>query len=317
MKILLFGADGQLGKAFKELFRSRIHGNKIEIKYVTKRDCDLRNEESLNKLLKSFLPNLIINAAAYTEVDRAETEVDQVYAINARAPELMATFAASYGATLLHFSSDYVFDGRKKNGYDESDDKNPLNTYGASKAHAEDLITNAISIKGAAKYLILRTSWMYGNGNNFILKILQLAKSNKQLKIIHNQYGTPTNSDWLAKVSLDLIFNKSIQLKSFQSGTYHVVPNGLTNWFEISQLAVKTALQCGVVLNLSTDEIIPIQDTDYPLRATRPQNSQLNNSKLHTLFTNENVSEKPSYLNADWEEGVVEYVNKLVHNGLI
>jgi len=317
MKILLFGADGQLGSAFKGCFRSWVSGNRIEIKYATKRDCDLRNEQSLNNLLNSFSPNLIINAAAYTAVDDAETEVQQAYAINARAPELMATYAASHGATLLHYSTDYVFDGWKKTGYVESDIKNPLSVYGASKAFGEDLIEKVFLNKAAGKYLILRTSWMYGNGNNFIRNILQLAKINKQLKIIQDQCGIPTSADWLAKVSSDLIFNKRFQLKSFQPGTYHAVPNGLTNWFEISRLAVKTALECGATLKLNLNDIIPISAAEYPLLAIRPQNSQLNNSKLQTVLKNEGDITKLRHVYANWEDCVIDYVKNLFNNSLI
>jgi dTDP-4-dehydrorhamnose reductase len=229
MNILVFGKDGQLGKAFKAIFDADMLDELHRIIYVGRAECNLSNADAIAALLDDLKPNLIINAAAYTAVDKAETEVDLAYTINAKAPEIMALYAKCHSATLLHYSTDYVFDGSKKTPYVESDVRNPLGIYGKSKAAGEEAIeavfatnhNNNLEIRDSEQkakyeqYAILRTSWVYGDGGNFIRTILRLAKERETLKVIADQYGVPTSATWLAEVSLTLALNEFDQLKPF------------------------------------------------------------------------------------------------------
>jgi dTDP-4-dehydrorhamnose reductase len=276
MYILVFGKDGQLGKAFKAVFEANKLGELHRITYVGRAECDLANADAITALLNEIKPSLIINAAAYTAVDKAETEVDLAYAINAKAPEVMAIYAKRHGATFLHYSTDYVFDGSKNAPYVESDARNPLGIYGKSKAAGEEAIEEAFAnlpANSSAQYAILRTSWVYGDGGNFIRTILRLAKERETLKVIADQYGVPTSATWLAEVSLALVLNEQYQLQSFPSGIYHAIPLGETTWHALACYAVQVAIDAGVVLKLHAEAIQAIPATDYPLPAPRPMNS--------------------------------------------
>jgi dTDP-4-dehydrorhamnose reductase len=317
MNILVFGKDGQLGKAFKSLLGDLSLAKDAVTRYVGRADCDLSDEFAINNLLEQFAPDLIINAAAYTAVDKAETEIALAYAVNARAPELMAIYAAKQGATLLHYSTDYVFDGRKEGSYSESDICTPLGIYGKSKLAGEIAIKNALKDSRTGQYAILRTSWVYGEGANFIRTILRLAKERDQLRVIHDQYGVPTNAAWLARVGLDLTLNQDLQLKKLTSGIYNAVPSGETTWHGLAKLVIQTALDCGVVLKVESNSVVPILAVEYPLPAPRPQNSRLDNSKLHLLMGRESDVTKLQYLNISWEDDVRKYVRKLAQDGLI
>jgi dTDP-4-dehydrorhamnose reductase len=203
---LVFGKDGQLGKAFQNLLQiiAADIGSPPDIKYIGRAECNLSDDLALRILLDKSNPNLIINAAAYTAVDKAESEVEIAFAINAKAPEVMARYAATQGATFLHYSTDYVFDGEKNGFYLEDDIQNPLGVYGKSKTAGEEAITRAFaetSGKSRGQFAIFRTSWVYGEGENFIRSILRLAKECDELKIINDQYGVPTGAQWLAQVS--------------------------------------------------------------------------------------------------------------------
>ena len=317
MKILVLGKDGQLGRAFKSLFDALPSSQDRVIQYVGRNDCDLSNERTLFDLLNQFAPNLIINAAAYTAVDKAEIEVKLAHAINARAPELMAMYASDYGATLLHYSTDYVFDGKKETTYLEIDQRCPLGSYGKSKADGEAAIEAVFQRKTLARYAILRTSWVYGDGSNFIRTILRLAKERDQLRVIHDQHGVPTSADWLAQVSCDLIFDQNMRLKQFPSGIYHVVPNGETTWYGLAKLATEVARDHGIALKLEPESISPILAVEYPLPAPRPQNSRLNNSKLRLLMERGGDMPKLQHLNSSWADNVRKYVGDLAQAGLI
>ena len=329
MKILVFGKDGQLGRAFKALFNFLIPAlaNQPIIQYVGRQECDLSNADAISALLNQFHPNLIINASAYTAVDKAETEAALAYAVNAIAPEIMAKYAVKNEATLLHYSTDYVFDGQKYGFYLEGDIRNPLGVYGKSKAAGEKAITQVFSANSKGQYAILRTSWVYGDGSNFIRTILRLAKEREELKIIQDQYGVPTSADWLARVSLNLIFNQQGDLISFPSGIYHAVPVGETTWHGLASLVVQTALEAGAILKAQPSAIKPILAVEYPLPAPRPMNSRMSTDKLQALLTcSDSVSGTTSNSYNDfssksgfpqWEGMVREYVRKLVADGLV
>jgi dTDP-4-dehydrorhamnose reductase len=317
MKILVFGKDGQLGRAFKSLFDAMPSSQDWVLQYVGRNDCDLSNEKALVSLLNQFAPDLIINAAAYTAVDQAEVEVELAHAINARAPELMAMYASDHGATLLHYSTDYVFDGKKETPYLESDQRCPLGSYGKSKAAGEAAIESAFQDKTSGRYAILRTSWVYGEGSNFIRTILRLAKERDQLRVIHDQHGVPTNADWLAQVSCNLIFDQHMQFRPFPSGIYHAVPNDETTWYGLAKLATEVARNHGIPLKLEPESITPILAVEYPLPAPRPQNSRLDNSKLRLLLEQVGDMPKLQHLNRSWEGSVRKYVSQLAQAGLI
>ncbi len=335
MNILLFGKDGQLGKAFKAVFDASKAGELHRVNYVGRAECDLSRSGAIAELLNRMKPDLIINAAAYTAVDKAEAEVNLAYAINAKAPEVMAMYAKRHGVTFLHYSTDYVFDGRKKTPYIESDVRTPLGVYGKSKAAGEEAIDAVFkanhhgnaemrdSQKKAqkAQYAILRTSWVYGDGGNFIRTILRLAKERETLKVIADQYGVPTSATWLAEVSLALVLDKHQQLKQFPSGIYHVVPLGQTTWHALACHAVQAAIDSGLALKLCSDAIEAIPAADYPLPAPRPINSRMARGALEAALTNSPGSSgnmtKSQLLEQSWESQVAAYVQDLVHRKLI
>ena len=317
MNILIFGKDGQLGKAFRALIDSTNLSKDHQIQYVGRDDCDLSQVEKVNNLLCAAKPDLIINAAAYTVVDKAETEVELANAINARAPEAMAQYAAAHGATLLHYSTDYVFDGSKAGFYTEDDVRNPLGAYGKSKAIGEEAIEKAFSSATQGQYAIFRTSWVYGAGSNFIRTILRLAKERAELKVIQDQLGVPTSADWLAKLSLDLALNQSGEIRQFDSGIFHAVPPGETNWHALACLAVEAASDAGITLKSDSGAIKPIKAVEYPLPAPRPMNSRMATDKLRQAIEVTGDVSKLQQWNKPWSDDVWAYVQQLAKDGLI
>jgi len=334
MNILVFGKDGQLGKAFKTVFDASKLDALHRVTYVGRVECDLSNADAITTLLDELKPNVIMNAAAYTAVDKAETEADLAYAINAKAPEAMAIYAKHYGATFVHYSTDYVFDGRKESPYMETDARNPLGIYGKSKAAGEVAIenvfrgnqesfaesndTNFAGLK--AQYAILRTSWVYGDGGNFIRTILRLAKERETLKVIADQYGVPTSANWLAEVSLALVLNEQHQLKLFPSGIYHAVPQGETTWHALACCAVQAAIDEGVALKLHPEAIQAIPATDYPLPAPRPMNSRMargSDTALDKALGNLGDMTKSPLLEQSWESQVAAYAQDLAFRKVI
>ncbi len=324
MNILVFGKDGQLGKAFASLFETLPSSLSVQITYIGRSECDLSNEDAVLAQLGTVKPDLIINASAYTAVDKAETEVDLAFAVNSKAPELMAHYAAENGATFLHYSTDYVFDGSKDGLYIESDARNPLGVYGKSKAAGEQAIEKEFANSSKGQFAIFRTSWVYGDGGNFIRTMLRLAKEREELKVIHDQHGVPTSAQWLAQVSLDLALDSQWKLKQFPSGIYHAVPAGETTWHGLACLAVQAAMDAGVVLKVRPDAIKPILAVEYPLPAPRPMNSRMDSAKLRSALQNGSVKDSNSYNQAQnmpnfpvWDSMVQEYVAKLASKGLI
>ncbi len=324
MNILVFGKDGQLGKAFKALFDSQTIPKNIVIQYVGRTECDLSDANALSKLLLKDKPDLIINASAYTAVDKAENDMGMAFAINARAPELMAQYAAEHGATFLHYSTDYVFDGSKSGWYVESDERNPLGVYGKSKAAGEITVEEAFASSASGQFAIFRTSWVYGAGGNFIRTMLRLAKERDELKVVHDQQGVPTSADWLAKVSLALVLDHQFQIKPFTSGIYHAIPAGETTWHGLACMAVQAALDAGIALKAKPESIKPILAAEYPLPAPRPTNSRMANAKLRLALAGGLSDTSNSYNQTQnepnfpaWEDMVQQYVAQLAKEGLI
>lgn len=324
MNIVVFGKDGQLGKAFRTLFEQLPRAENLHITYLGRAGCDLGDAENIFTQLQLSKPKLIINASAYTAVDKAETDIDLAYAINATAPELMARYALENNATFLHYSTDYVFDGSKEGVYVEGDQRNPLGVYGKSKAAGEEAIEKVFANSSQGRFAIFRTSWVYGDGGNFIRTILRLAKEREELKVIHDQYGVPTSAQWLARISLDLALNSQLQLRQFASGIYHAVPAGETTWYELACFVIKTAQNAGIELKVKPEAVKPILAIEYPLPAPRPMNSRMDNAKLRSALHNGASKASNSYNEHQnvpnfpaWNGMVREYVIQLASKGLI
>ena len=308
MTILIFGKDGQLGRAFQKSLRD----NKNVI-FLGRNECDISNEKSLTKCLSHHKPDVLINAAAFTTVDLAESSEAIAYAVNSRAPQFMAQYCVEYGKQFIHFSTDYVFDGMKSSPYVESDLCMPLSVYGKSKYAGELAIIEAFSSqpmplgKASGHYSILRTSWVYGDGANFIRTILRLAKERSSLNIVADQFGVPTSTDWLAKLTIAVL-----QEYQWTSGVYHAVPAGCTSWYELARFVIEYARSLGVQFALNVDQIHPIPASDYPLPAKRPMNSQLCTSELaHALPNCQNL------LAQDWKTSVESYLLNLKSQDLL
>jgi dTDP-4-dehydrorhamnose reductase len=244
----------------------------------------------------------------------------------------MANYAKRHGATFLHYSTDYVFDGSKKTHYTESDVRNPLGIYGKSKVAGEEAIEETFAnlpANSSAQYAVLRTSWVYGDGGNFIRTILRLAKEREELRIISDQYGVPTSAEWLAGLSLDLVLGEGGQLKRFPSGVYHAVPSGQTTWHGLATFVIQSAIEAGMVLKVKPDAMKPILAIEYPLPAQRPMNSSMATDKLQRTL--EKPGPENAFVNAysaynelaaatefpAWESMVREYVEELVAAGVI
>ena len=267
MKILLLGKNGQLGQA---LYHTLPQLGKVIA--TTREQINLENLKNIQNQLKSIQPDIIINAAAYTNVDQAEIEQKKALMINAKAPTVLSQYCKQQNIPLIHYSTDYVFDGTKKEPYIETDKPNPLNFYGKSKLLGDQGIQEQ-----QGTYLIFRTSWVYSHeGHNFPNTILKLAQSKKELHIIQDQWGVPTHVDQLSKITMKCI--PQLLLNKQSSGLYHLTPKGKTNWYEFASLVIENTP------NRNNTIIIPIQAKDYPSKTTRPKNSLLNTEKLEKHF---------------------------------
>lgn len=306
--ILVFGRDGQVGKALQVY----LHNFKLPVVFLGRSECDLSDELAIRVVLNRFKPQLIINAAAYTAVDKAESEQTLAFAINANAPKIMAQYIASVShGILVHYSTDYVFADSKKTVYLETDLRGPVErlcVYGQSKLEGEQAIEKVFKLAIGSKcsqftqkksrYLILRTSWVYGDGANFISTILRLAGEKNILRVVADQVGVPTSAKWLAEVSLQLADSK------FESGIYHAVPDGEASWHSLAVFAIQLALKKRENIKVKLENILPIPAKDFPLPAKRPYNSRLSNSKLkQALSKNISAGEYPN-----WKDQVQEYI---------
>lgn len=271
MKILLLGKNGQIGH---ELNKSiSVIGQALAI---GSSECDLTDEKKVRRLIRKFSPNIIINAAAYTSVDKAEEEPEVAMLINGQAPQILAEEAKNLDALLVHYSTDYVFDGTKEGSYTEDDSPNPINTYGKTKLAGDERIQLHWE-----KHFILRTTWVTGvHGNNFPKTILKLAQQHKTLRIVCDQIGVPTSADLLAQSTLSLL-NRAIGSREdkLPYGIYNLVPNGLTNWYELACYILNKAHSYGVLMQATSKSIIPIVSSEYQTKAKRPLNSKLETSK--------------------------------------
>lgn len=273
-KILLTGKDGQVGW---ELQRSLATVG--DVTAVGRRQLDLSDPDSVRKLIRDIRPDVIVNAAAYTAVDKAESEPDLAMAVNGIAPGVMAEEAKRLHASMVHYSTDYVFDGTKKQPYVEGDAPKPLNVYGQTKLAGE----RAIQATGVP-HLILRTSWIYGaRGKNFLLTILRLAREKSELKIVDDQIGAPTWSRMLAEVTAQMLTRHySPASRRFSditdiSGLYHVVSGGSVSWCGFARKILEIVSSHA---SHPLPKLNPITTAEYPLPAKRPQNSILSTEKF-------------------------------------
>ena len=271
-RILLTGVSGQVGHELLNMLAPL-----AEVIAVTRQDMDLTNQASILKILEKYQPTIIVNPAAYTAVDKAELE--QAYLINRDAPKTMAEWAVTHNALLVHYSTDYVFDGTKEGSYVEEDIPNPQSVYGLSKLLGEQAIQQS-----GAKHLIFRTSWVFGvHGNNFIKTIIRLAKERESLNVVADQHGAPTSAHLIAQVTTQVLtqFLQDAPFKAY--GVYHLTASGQTTWHEYAQFIVQQVQQKQIV-NLKKDKIMAIPSREYPTPAKRPLNSRLSCQKLQQQF---------------------------------
>jgi dTDP-4-dehydrorhamnose reductase len=277
-KILLTGVNGQVGHA---LF-PKLTG--YEVRGLPRESLDLTNPDAIRAHVNEFKPDIIINPAAYTAVDKAESEPDLAYAVNVQAPQVLAEEAAKLGAAMIHFSTDYVYDGTKPSAYVETDLTNPQGVYAETKLAGEDAVRAA-----GLPHLILRTSWVYGAyGKNFMKTILRLAGERDSLRVVADQVGAPTSSGSIAEAVVTLL--KCWQTDDeTQSGIYHLTNAGRTSWhgFASEILNEYQSLQEAhqwPALKAYAGQVLPISTAEYPTPAKRPANSVLDNAKLNRVF---------------------------------
>ena len=300
--ILVFGSQGQLGRALQDAIGEA--PEHVFLSRDSRDDCgDITNTEGITETLMDLKPEIIINAAAYTAVDQAEEEPDTVMAANAKAPGSMAQIAAKIDALLVHYSTDYVFDGSGDKAWKETDSCHPLSVYGKSKRAGEE----AILVSGA-QHFILRTSLVYSrHGNNFLKTMLRLAESKTELRVISDQWGVPTHVDYLAAATLDLINLATPGIGSANqtppaSGIYHCAPSGETTWFDYARLAINTAKSLGAAQTCKS--IIPVSTAEYGSKTARPLNSRLDTSKLRSILGREPPP---------WQDSVIDTVFQVLN----
>ncbi|MBN3769111.1 dTDP-4-dehydrorhamnose reductase [Burkholderia sp. Se-20378] len=294
-RILITGANGQVGF---ELQRSLAPLG--DVVAVTRRDMDLGDCASIVTALERNQPDLIVNPAAYTSVDKAESEPEQARAVNAVAPGVMAEWSAARNVPFIHYSTDYVFAGKGAQAHSEDARLEPQSVYGVTKREGEDAVRRA-----GLRHLILRTSWVVGaHGSNFLKTILRLAKDRERLRIVGDQIGAPTSAALIADVTAQLVARCFSEPERFAFGTYHLAASGETNWCDYARHIVGLAHAHGVELRLRAHDIESIATREYPLPAKRPANSRLDCSKLTSTF---------GITLPDWRKGV-DYVFAQIHD---
>ncbi len=276
MKILLLGKNGQVGW---ELQRSlSVLGEVVALDRHSTPCGDLSQPERLAQTVRALRPDVIVNAAAHTAVDKAESEVDLARTLNACAPAALAQVAVETGAWLVHYSTDYVFDGSGNTPWQEGDATGPLGVYGQTKLEGEQAI-----VASGCKHLIFRTSWVYAaRGGNFTNTMLRLAQERERLTVINDQHGAPTGADLIADVTAHAI--RSAQYKPELAGLYHLVADGETTWHGYASHAIAHARELCPDLGWKVNDIAPVATSAFPTPAKRPQNSRLHTQKLQRAF---------------------------------
>lgn len=295
VKILLTGKNGQVGFELQ-----RALAPLGEIVAIDMAECDLCDVAAIRALVHGVAPQVIVNPAAYTAVDKAEADQATAHAVNAVAPGVFGEEARKLGALVVHYSTDYVFDGMKQGVYTEDDVPNPQSVYGKTKLAGE----NALRDSGA-DHLIFRTSWVFGaHGGNFAKTMLRLAAERESLNVVADQYGAPTSAALLADVTAQAL---GIYLRQgrtdFPFGLYHLVAGGVTTWHAYAQAVVAAAIAAGKPVKIQPEAITPIPTSAYPLPAPRPANSRLDTSRLQKAF---GLRLPP------WEEGLQHVLQQIL-----
>jgi dTDP-4-dehydrorhamnose reductase len=295
MKILLTGKNGQLGFELR-----RALAPLGEIIAVGSRECDLADADALRALVRRVAPDVIVNPAAYTAVDKAESDEATARAVNAVAPAILGEEGARLGALVLHYSTDYVFDGTKEGAYTEADPPAPRSVYGRTKLEGEQGLAAA-----NPRHLILRTSWVVGaHGGNFAKTMLRLAGEREKLTVVADQFGAPTPAALLADLSAHLVREHArTDAAAFPYGTYHVASSGETSWHGYAQFVIGEALAAGKNLKASVDAVAPLATEQYPTPAKRPLNSRLDTTRFRTTF---DLRLPP------WQEGVRHVLRQIL-----
>ncbi len=283
--ILLFGRNGQLGHALVRRLTGR-----YDVRVMGTKELDLADAAAVRDAILGLEPALVINAAAYTAVDRAESEREQAFAVNAGGPAAMADAVARIGGGLVHFSTDFVFDGRKTEPYEENDPTAPVNVYGASKLAGEEAIRTS-----NAAHMIFRTSWLYATrGNNFLLTIARLLRERDSLSVVNDQRGSPTWVEELARLVDEILPDAAADLRGFiaaNAGLYHLSCEGAVTWYDFA-LRIRDHLR---ERGERAGEIQPIPSSDYKTAAVRPAYSVLSKQKFRNCF---------GQVPADWDEAL-------------
>lgn len=268
--ILVFGGNGQLGR---ELVRTAA-ARRVALQALTRAEADIADAAAVGAAFKHWKPDFVVNAAAYTNVDGAETHLGEARAANELGPSVLAGACAEAGIAMVHVSTDYVFDGCKHRPYCESDPVHPINGYGRSKAAGEEAVRGALD-----RHIILRTAWVYSEfGRNFLKTILQLAQTRDELRVVANQHGSPTSARDLAKAILHIA--PRLIAEPRLSGTYHLTADGATTWHGFASCIVAVAAP----ITGRNPRVTPIATADYPTPARRPANSHLDSSLFVQTF---------------------------------
>jgi dTDP-4-dehydrorhamnose reductase len=296
-RVLIFGGAGQLGLELQRSF-----AGKDPLVAVDRAVADLAVPGQIRAIVRRVQPTVIVNAAAYTAVDRAESEPELAMAINARAPGILAEEARALNALFVHYSTDYVFDGNKPDLWTESDVAHPLNAYGASKLAGEEAVQ-----RSGCRHLIFRTSWVYGpHGKNFLLTMLRLGREWDRLTVVDDQVGAPTTSLELARATKTIV-DAVLQGRSGEreecSGLYHMTCAGSVSWCGFARAIFERA---GKLLDGRRPQVVPIPTSEYPTPAKRPRNSVLSTARLQERF---------GVVLASWEQALDAVMARLIHRG--
>jgi dTDP-4-dehydrorhamnose reductase len=300
MKTLLLGRDGQVGW---ELQRSLAPLG--ELVAVGSKTLNIADAEALQSVIREAAPTVIVNAAAYTAVDKAEGDAETARRVNRDAVAALASEASRIGAWLVHYSTDYVFDGTKSTPYTEEDAPRPLSVYGSTKLEGEEAIRWTHE-----RHVIFRTSWVYGvRGSNFPNTMLRLARERAELRVVADQHGAPTSAELIADVTA-LVLYRMLRSEAAQgaAGTYHLVARGETNWCDYARYIIRLAIEKGAALKCTPERVQPIATEDYPVAAARPRNSRLDTAKLRRTF---NITPP------DWRYHVTRMVEELNLQGTL
>lgn len=293
MRILLTGCNGQAGFEL-----SRTLAPLGEVIALDRAGCDLASEDSLRETFRRTRPDAVVNAAAYTAVDRAQTDTATAHAVNGTAPGILGEEAARTGALVIHYSSDYVFDGSGSTPFRETDEPRPLSVYGHSKLAGE----RALAASGA-RHFIFRTSWVYGvHGSNFARTMLRLAGEREELRVVADQTGAPTSAALIADATAHVL-RQAAGDPGLPSGLYHFAAAGETTWFDYAAFVIAAARKAGRPLRLPEDGLVPITTADYPVPAARPRNSRLDTRLFQQTF---------GLVLPHWQHGLTHFLKQVL-----